>query len=270
MSLTVLQAGQSPKTEVRVQSKEESKKLSASPVSECLRAFDFFSKAHAAKNMDDILKDVAQKFNFNLLTRDIQLIKKDGASLCIHFWENKLVTNFNGEEHSIRLSNALGIICSLSEIFGKMQAAGTINDPNLLTSDDTFMDALDTGASSSAKDSSIKIDGKDVIKFYPLNGRVVFITSRGQSSMPLAMVQSLSHLFNKKFVKEICPLLGVDSNLNSLLEGVYKIYLGRCVLGLGKSYTQTLVSPLGYQREFQRIVVLTKQPGSAFFTTPLA
>ncbi len=104
--------------------------------------------------------------------------------------------------------------------------------------------------------------------FYPLNRRVVLFTNNNQSSVPIETMKNCSHLFNNEFAREICPLLGLDQNVSSLLNGIHKLYLGRCIIGLSKWTIDTYRRKIPYERELTRIVNLIKIPGSDYYTAP--
>ncbi|CCB87113.1 putative uncharacterized protein [Parachlamydia acanthamoebae UV-7] len=185
------------------------------------------------------------------------------ASLDIDFFENRLCTYFQGEEKSIKLSVALGIIQDLSEIFAKIQSSTIHSETEKLPPlKDQPTNALDAT-------SDAKLDGNEMIKFYSLTGRVVLSTSQRESSTPIELIQNCAHLFNQEFAKNVCPLLSLDLNLNDLLNGIRNLYLGRCILGLGKSIAIQSRTQLGLQRDFVRIVNLIKVPGSASYSRPL-
>lgn len=239
----------------------------------CLFANQAFSEAVATNEIISFFRDLNEKIDLNSLPSNV-FVQKRGESneltafLYIDFFSNRLVTFFQGKERSIKLSSALGIIRDLSEIFAKIQSSTTNSETQkLLSVEDEFSNALDTTKSSTS--DKLSIDGEDVIAFYPLSGRVVLSTSRGQSSIPIEMIQNCAHLFNREFAQSICPLLGLDSNLNGLLSGINKLYLGRCILGLGKSMAIQSPTHIGNERELSRIVSLIKIPGSEFYTEPL-
>lgn len=235
---------------------------------DCFLATQLLSQAIVTDQLSHFFQDLNQKINLNSIPRSISVQKLGRsneiiASLNINFSGNQLATYFQGKQTSIKLSCALGITRDLAEIFAKIQSSIT----NLALEDDLTC-AL-TATESSTSDTKITIDGKEVIASYPLNGRVVLSANRGQSSMPLEMIQNCTHLFNREFAQSICPLLDLDSNVNSLLDGIYKLYLGRCILGLGKSIATQSHYSIGHTREFHRIASLIKIPGSAFYTEPL-
>lgn len=232
----------------------------------CLLATQMLTGASSTREVSAILGNLNQQINLPYLPQKISLrtnnlTREFVTGLDIDFFENRLVTYFQGNVNSIKLSNALGIICDLSEIFDKFQSAK--KTPLI---EDEFTNALDIKNTSDVK---LTIDGKEFIAFYPLNRRVVLSTSRRQSSLPMEMIQNCSHLFNREFAREICPLLGMDPNLKSLFNGIYKFYLGRCILGLVKSMAIQSRGRIGHERELARIVSLIKMPNSAFYTEPL-
>ena len=180
------------------------------------------------------------------------------------FFDNILVTRFQGVEHSVKLSVALGTICELSEIFAKILS----NDgqQKLLSKVEEFSNAL---ALKEASDVEVKIDGEVVIGIYQDVQRVVLVTSRGTSSTPLKTIQSCAHLFDRAFAQEICPILGLEPSLDGLTNGIHNLYLGRCILGLKKSKELQKYDYIRHQREQARIISLIVKPGSAFYTSPL-
>lgn len=244
----------------------------ADPTVSCLFANQALSEALAANQVSNFFQKLNQQIDLDSFPSNVNVfVQKRGvsgeitASLDIDFFGNRLVTYFQGEEKSVNLSNALGIIRDLSEIFSKIQSSTTNSETQKLPSiEDEFTNALD-----STSDTKLTIDGKEVIAFYPLKERVVLSTSRGWSSMPIEKIQNCAHLFNREFAQSICPLLELDSSVNNLLNGINKLYLGRCILGLGKSIVTQSWSQLAHEREFHRIVCLIKIPGSAFYTAPL-
>lgn len=185
----------------------------------------------------------------------------DNARLSFDFFQNRLVTVFNGDVKEVKLSCALRISCELSEVFMKIMAAQARENQALLEGQLTrslqFRDQAD---------SKIIVDGKELVAFRPSIGRVVLSTSRGQSSIPIAMIRNCGHLFNPDFAKEIGPLIGFKGNVKSLLIAVHKIYLGRCLLGLINSKEES--HQVWYQRELARIVTLIQMPGHEFYSEP--
>src|SRR5262249_24946429 len=122
----------------------------------CLFANQAFSEALATNKMVDFFQDLNKKIDLNSLPRSVFVQKRGGsdeiiASLNIDFFENRLVTYFQGKEKSIKLSNALGIIQDLSEIFAKTQSSTANSEAQkLLSIEDEFTNALDTTESSTS------------------------------------------------------------------------------------------------------------------------
>lgn len=246
----------------------ENKTTTNSAVADCFLATQLLSTALITNQLSQFFQNLNQKINLHSLPHEISVKKLGGsneiiASLKINFSQNQLVTYFQGNYTSIQLSNALGITQDLTEIFAKIQSS-----PVNLALEDQLTHALTT-TESLTSDIKVRIDEKELIAFYPLKGRVVLTANRGQSSMPMDMIQNCTHLFNRAFAQSICPLLSLDSNVNSLIKGIYKLYLGRCILGLGKSIETSSRSQIGHQRELSRLVSLINIPGSAFYTEPL-
>lgn len=241
-------------------------------VANCFFAEQIFSEACTAdKISDELLIKISKE---NPCARGIFLEKKNLAkytttSLRINFFENRLITSYQGKELSIKLSCALGIISELSEIFAKIQSATKLQESEKdLSIESQFANVLDI-IGSSESDVQLTANEKVVIAIYPLKGRVVLSTSGRQSSTPMEMIKGCAHLFNIEFAREICPLLCLDQNVSSLLNGINKLYLGRRILGLGKSIAAETRTQIGHERELDRIVSLIKMPGSAFYTEPL-
>jgi hypothetical protein len=239
-------------------------------VSNCLLATQMLTEAITANKISTVLSKIALEIDLNSISQCIFIEKRDSsnssnafiASLNFDFFNNHLFTCFQGQKKSIKLSNALAIIQDLSEIFAKIQLA----KDSLPRIADDFSNALE-GSSSSTSDIKVEIDGQVVMAINPLSERVVLSTSRGHSSMPIAMIKDCAHLFHKEFIREICPLLGLEPNLRNLLWGVNNIYLGRCILGLTKQVERSANQRC--ERELTRIVSLIMMPGSAFCTAPL-
>jgi hypothetical protein len=258
-------------------------------VKDCLVATQMFSKAIGNQEKIVLAYNLKKTCNLDSLPKNI-VVRKLGssgetiASLYIDFFENRIVTNFQGRELSNKLSNVLGLFGDLSEIFAKI-----VESDRKVRMEDEVANALDAreakqlesnkervfeGVSnalavveSSKSNVSLAINGKDVMTFRPSIGRVTLLTSRGQSSVPLPMIQDCAHLFNRAFADHICSLLGVDSTITGLTNGIYNLYLGRCILGLVK----TIFHGGGggsIDREFVRIGSLIQIPGSQFYTEP--
>lgn len=236
-------------------------------VSNCLLATQMLTEALTKDKIRTVLSEIAQKIDLDLISQCLFIDKRDSSNEIISrfyfdFFNNRLVTCFQGQEKSVKLSSALGIIRDFSEIFAKIQLA----QGGLPRIADDVSNALE-GSSFSTLDVKVEIDGKVVMAIYPSKGRVVLSTSRGQSSTPIAMIQDCAHLFHREFIRDVCPLLGLEPSLHNLLLGVNNIYLGRCILGLTKQVQQS--ADLKCQNEFTRIVSLITAPGSAFYTEPL-
>lgn len=236
-----------------------------SDVTNCIQAAAMFKEALRTKQLSQFF----DKIDLGELPQEISVTEKNVAVLEIKFRENLLITDFNGQLNTIKLSVALGIFRDIAEIFAKIQRAleNSKNDPLLLTEDQctNALGSLD----SIQSDMVLKVDGEAVINIYPLKQRVVLSTERGQSSMPMHMVQDCSHLFNQAFADHICPLLGVESKISRLHEAITNIYLGRCLLGLGNSIANKCCGEVSHVRELTRLVSLIAQPGSAFYSNPI-
>ena len=252
-------------------------------IKNCLQAAQFFSEELAEGNVNSFFSNIHHNFNLRDLPFDIKVIKKSSsgivAGLEIDFFEDILVTYFKDEKKSISLACALGIIHDLTEIFAKIERSAKSTGVAKLTSttevaeltsiEDEFSHALDT-TDHPTSDVKISIDGKEVLELYPSIGKTVFTTSKGQSSIPLKMVQNCAHLFNKEFAQAICPLLGLESNSKILRAGVNQLYLGRCILGLGKRLYMSNIGKVVFERELSRIVTHVTNSGYEFYTKPLA
>ncbi|MBA3958315.1 MAG: hypothetical protein H0X51_07995 [Parachlamydiaceae bacterium] len=178
------------------------------------------------------------------------------ANLSIDFSDNKLTTYFQGKVKSVSLSSTLGMVRDLSEIFATIQASAKADAEKLSSFEEEFNKAL-VSTESCKSDTKLKIDGKEVIAFYPSVKRVVLTTSRGESSIPIEMIQNCAHLFDRAFAKDMCPLLGVDgTGVSDLLRGIRHAYIGRCILGLAKSFELKYNSVVKQSRELNRIVAL--------------
>jgi hypothetical protein len=176
-------------------------------VSNCLLATQMLTEAITTNKIFTVLSKIAQEIDLNSISQCIFITKWGPSkeivtSLNFDFFNNRLFTCFQGQEKSIKLSNALGIIQDLSEIFAKIQLA----KDSLPRIADDFSNALE-GSSSSTSDIKVEVEGQVVMAIYPLTERVVFCTSRGHSSMPITMIKDCAHLFHKEFIREICPLI---------------------------------------------------------------
>ena len=235
-------------------------------VSDFLTATSKFSKTtDIALFFDNFNRINSDSFPTNISVEQKNSSNDSISSLCIDFFENKLITFFQGDRKEVELSKILGVIRDLSEIFSKIHpSAKPLEKGIFLANEETLTQALKL---SSTQNLQLTIDGKEAIGVYPSQQRVVLTTNQGQSSTPLQIVSNCAHLFNKNFAYQICPLLGLSPDVISLTKGIHDIYLGRCILGLGKY--GSIQNSLG-QSELSRIVKLIKFPSFAVYSSPLA
>ena len=227
-----------------------------------------FCQALASRTAPHFLETRASEWA-DLRTRSVVIVKKDAAErtvarLAIDFFENTITTTFEGKELSLKLSIALGFMRDFSNIFSKIRTSG--GPERLLAIQNECFEVIQNPRSRQT-DLVLEVDGKELVAFYPLIGRVVL---EGRISMSLAMIQNCAHLFSTKFAKEISPLLGSEPTVEALQRGVFQLYIGRCVVGLGICLQERLPSqkePL--QRELERILVIL-MGGEAFYSEPNA
>ena len=208
-------------------------------------------------------------------------VSKDEARLAINFSENQLVTHFRGEKNRVKLSCALGILRDLSELFAAIKEQAKTNSiESEQKGDDSTkgqgrmiaqLTSVLACEGAFEKDSEFVITEKLAIRFFPSKGRVVLMTSRGQSSTPLSMVQSCAHLFNSQFVKQVGPQLGLDNpSASSVQNAILQTYIGRCAAGVVKAVQTNKFTEQKIGRELGRLVCHVKMPGHAFYSKPIA
>lgn len=86
---------------------------------------------------------------------------------------------------------------------------------------------------------------------------------------PSELIQSCAHLFDEEFAKTICSLMGFNTSVDGLLKGINTLYMGRCILGLGKSMTNQSYSHVTHEAEFNRIVCLINGLGPLVYSPPI-
>src|SRR6266852_259135 len=94
---------------------------------QCFLAIEMFIDAHATQKTDEFFTEIQQKINLDFISeisvQKVGLSDEVIASFKMVFFNNLLVTYFQGEECSFNLSFALGIISDLTEIFAKVKGS---------------------------------------------------------------------------------------------------------------------------------------------------
>ena len=182
------------------------------------------------------LEHIAQKLPHYLLSKKIHLLTTDPsgkviASLQLDFFNNRLITYFEGEEKSVTLSFALGIIYDLSEIFTRIE---TSPEESFYTKK-MIMETLNNCSSYlQGPNKEFAINGEKLIEFCPQSQRVVFSTSRGYSSILMKLIGSCSHLFNRTFAETLGSTFDAKTDERQLWQIIQDLYFGRYIVGLAK------------------------------------
>lgn len=237
----------------------------------CLLAFKLMDAAVDDRERYDILSK--HDFSLESLASIISLRATDSngvlAALDIGLRDLTIEGSFGEETCSLKLSNVLGIFHRLSALFAKASASRL---SSRLTSGAALGEELSRAladVNDLSEETKLTFDEQNSIKFCPLIGRVVLEVDGAQSSIPLKMMQELAFLFNQEFIKAVCPLIGEESSVTGLMQGINRLYIGRCVLGLAKSMRQQRYNESRHQRELARLVCLVRSPGSVFYTAPV-
>lgn len=83
------------------------------------------------------------------------------------------------------------------------------------------------------------------------------------------LIPEMSHLLNQKYAKAICPKMGYPNGVEALQKGIRELYIGRCILGLGKSMQDHGYNQDAHRLEFVRIANVIKGIEPVIFSPPI-
>lgn len=78
-----------------------------------------------------------------------------------------------------------------------------------------------------------------------------------------------THLYDPVYVKAICPKMGYPIGVEALQKGIRTLYIGRCILGLGKSIDRNGYHQETHRSEFMRIARIIKGIEPIDYSSPL-
>lgn len=78
-----------------------------------------------------------------------------------------------------------------------------------------------------------------------------------------------THLFNQEYAAIICPKLGYQSGVEELQKGIRELYIGRCILGLGKSMDDHGYNQEAHRTEFVRIAKVIRGLEPVIYLPPI-
>ena len=236
--------------------------------------------------IDQFFTNLNKKFDFNVLARSIQVLGTGTSgevvtSLRIDFFDNRIVTWFQGEEKTVDLFHVLEIFRAFSGVFSTVAVSRkeACKERRYLLTDSegvyipscykiTFEEAFTQALATATRDEPIpnmrlEWEGKRIMTF---EKQKVFV---GNREMSIECIQRCSHLFHQHFAKEICASLDIYPNLINIFVAIRELVIGRCVLGIAKSMVEQQFKEDFYERRLTNIRKVIANSKYLFFGKPI-
>ncbi len=238
------------------------------------------------QDTDKFFAGIGKKFDFAWLARSIQVLRSGAsgevvASIRIDFFDNRLITCFQGEEKTVDLFHVLEIFRAFSGVFAKVQDSrkeasrerlylltdsegGYTLSCYKMTFEEAFTQALATASRNEpVPNMRLEWEGKRIMTF---EKQKVCVGSR---EMSIEWIQKCAHLFHQNFAKEICASLNISPNLINVFVGIRELVIGRCILGIAKSMAEQHFPEEFYERRLTNIRKVMENPKYLFVGRPI-